>query len=130
MVGSQIPNLTFGPSFDHKLCISSLNEQCKDTLSSYILKPFQWYLGGPNWCLFSLSTKALNIWDFPTNATPQVRMHFGNHWVHSLTLSPTCENVFYSQTYFLGLMCFCTRHLFMNPMLRLQHTRFFGLNFY
>jgi hypothetical protein len=57
MVGSQIPNLTFGLSFDHKLCISSLNEQCEDTLSSYILKPFQWYLGRPTWWFFHFQLK-------------------------------------------------------------------------
>jgi hypothetical protein len=65
----------FGLSLDHKLSISSLNEQREDTLSSCILRPFQWYLGGPNWWFFSFSTKALNIWDFPTSATPQVGMN-------------------------------------------------------
>jgi hypothetical protein len=41
---------------------------------------------------------------------------------------PPLVRVFYSQTYFLGLMCFRTPHLIMNPMLGLQQTRFFGLN--
>jgi hypothetical protein len=61
VVESQIPNLTPNPSFDHNSCISSLNEQCEDTLGIYILIPFQWCFGGPNWCLFTLSTKAPNI---------------------------------------------------------------------
>jgi hypothetical protein len=47
----------------------------------------------PKLVVFFISTKALNIWDFPTNATPQVGMHFESHWVHSLALSPTCESL-------------------------------------
>jgi hypothetical protein len=43
MVGSQIPNLTPCPSFDHNSCILSLNEQCEGTLGMYILRTFQWY---------------------------------------------------------------------------------------
>jgi len=38
IVGNQIPNLTLAPSFDHNSCKSSLNEQCKVTLSIYALK--------------------------------------------------------------------------------------------
>jgi len=58
VVGSEIFNLSFNLSFDYNSCISGVNEQCKGILSSYILKHFQWYFGGPNWCLFTLSTKA------------------------------------------------------------------------
>ncbi len=32
VVGSQIGNLTFAPSFDHNLCKSCLNEQCESIL--------------------------------------------------------------------------------------------------
>ncbi len=58
VVGSEIFNLSLDLSFDYNSCISNVNEYCKGILSSYILKHFQWYFGGPNWCLFSLSTKA------------------------------------------------------------------------
>jgi hypothetical protein len=58
VVGSEIFNLSLDLSFDYNSCISGLHEQCKGILSSYILKHFQWYFGGPNWCLFALSTKA------------------------------------------------------------------------
>jgi len=57
MVGSEIFNLNLNPSFDYNSCISSLNEQCKGILGSYILKHFQWYFGGSNWCSFTLLTK-------------------------------------------------------------------------
>jgi hypothetical protein len=58
VVGSEIFNLNFNPSFYYNSCISGVNEQCKGILSSYILKHFQWYFGGRNWCLFTFSTKA------------------------------------------------------------------------
>ncbi len=54
----------------------------------------------PKLVFFSLSTKALYIWDFPTNATPQVGVHFGSHWAHSLLLSPTCESVLLPNLFF------------------------------
>jgi hypothetical protein len=72
VVGSLILNLITSLSFDHNLCISGLTEQCENTLCNYTSKPFQWYLGGPNWCLFSFSTKALNIQDSHTSATLKV----------------------------------------------------------
>ncbi len=40
VIGSQILNLTFDPSFDKKLCILVLNEQCEGTLDIYISKTF------------------------------------------------------------------------------------------
>jgi hypothetical protein len=54
------------------------------------------------------------------STTLKVGMHFGSHCVHFLVLSPTCENVFHFQTYFLSLMCSCTSHLVANLMLGLQ----------
>jgi hypothetical protein len=35
VVGNQIPNLIFDPSFDHNSCISSLNEGCEGTSNIY-----------------------------------------------------------------------------------------------
>jgi hypothetical protein len=43
MVESQIPNLTFGPSFDHNSCNLGLNEQCEAIVGIFTSKPFQWY---------------------------------------------------------------------------------------
>jgi hypothetical protein len=76
VVKSQIPNLTSGPSFDHTSCISSLNDQGEGISNICTLRPFQWYLGGPIWC-FCFSTKALNIHDFHTSATPKMGIHLG-----------------------------------------------------
>ncbi len=57
VVGSEIFNLNLNPSFDYNSCILGLHKQCKGILSNYILKHFQWYFGGPNWCSFALSIK-------------------------------------------------------------------------
>ncbi len=41
LVGSQIGNLTLGPSFGHNLCFRCPNEQCKPILDIYVLRSFQ-----------------------------------------------------------------------------------------
>ncbi len=41
VVGSQIPNLTPAPSFDHNSCKPSINEQCEITLSIEASRPCQ-----------------------------------------------------------------------------------------
>jgi hypothetical protein len=43
VVGSQIANLTFSPSFGHNLCFKCPNESCKPILNIYVLRAFQWY---------------------------------------------------------------------------------------
>jgi hypothetical protein len=43
LVGSQIGNLTPGPSFGHNLCFKCLNEQCEPILDIYVSRAFQWY---------------------------------------------------------------------------------------
>jgi hypothetical protein len=43
VVGSQIGNLTFGPSFGHNLCFKYPNESCEPILDMYVPKDFQWY---------------------------------------------------------------------------------------
>ncbi len=77
VIGSQILNLTPDPSFDHNSCISSLNDQGEGTLDIFTLRPFQWYFGGPIWCFFVFSTKALNIRDSCKSATPKMGVHLG-----------------------------------------------------
>jgi len=44
VVGSQISNLTPGPSFDHNLCYRCPNGSCEAILDIYISRPFQRYL--------------------------------------------------------------------------------------
>ncbi len=43
MVGSQIANLTLGPSFGYNLCFRCPNRSCKPILNIYISMGFQWY---------------------------------------------------------------------------------------
>jgi len=43
VVGSQIANLTPGPSFDHNLCWRCPNGSCEAILDIYTSRPFQWY---------------------------------------------------------------------------------------
>jgi hypothetical protein len=43
VVGSQIANLTFDPSFGHNLCLKYSNESCEPILNIYVSRNFQWY---------------------------------------------------------------------------------------
>jgi hypothetical protein len=91
----------------------------------YTLKPFQWCFGGPSWCLFALSIKALNIPNSCKSATSKMGVHLGVTRAHFLAFSPTCENVFHFRTHFLVFMCSCTPHLVANIMLGLWHMHVF-----
>jgi len=71
VIGSQIPNLTSAPSFDHNSCKLALNEQCKSILIIYASRPFWGCPRGLIWWFFSLPTKALNIRNSHTSATPK-----------------------------------------------------------
>jgi hypothetical protein len=106
--------------FDHKLCISSLNEQCENILGIYASRTFHDILETQfNVCL----PFQLRLWTYSTllhNYNSQSGNTFGSHWVPSLVFSPICENMFHTRTHFLGLMGPCTPHLVINPMLGLQ----------
>jgi hypothetical protein len=43
VVGSQIANLTLGPSRGHNLCFNYPNGSCKPILDIYVPRSFQWY---------------------------------------------------------------------------------------
>jgi len=122
VVRSQFPNLIPAPSFDHKSCKSSLNEQYKIILCIYISRPFQWCCGGLIWCCFAFPTKALNICNSHTCVIPEVGMHLGVIGLHPL-YSPPFVRVCFTPKHTIGLMGPCTSHLVKNPMLRLQHNR-------
>jgi hypothetical protein len=95
-----IPNLTPMFSFDHNSCKSSPNDQCKGTLSIYAWSYFQWYHGGPIWCLFSFSTKALNIHNSHINVIPKMGMHLGVIALHPWHSPPFVR------------VCFTRKHAF------------------
>ncbi len=88
-------------SFDHNSCKSSLNEQCEGTLSIYTSRPFQWCPRGPIWCLFSFSTKVLNICDSRTSATPKVGVDLKVIGLYPLHSPPFVK------------VCFTPKHIFL-----------------
>jgi hypothetical protein len=103
VVGSQISNLTLDFSFYCNSCISSVIEQCKGILGIYISKHFQWYHGGLIGCVFTFSTRALNIQNSHTSAIPKVGVHLEVikfNFLHSPPLMKVCH----SWTHFLGFM--------------------------
>jgi hypothetical protein len=106
------------PSFDHNSWKSGLNEQYKGTLRIYVSKPFYWYPKGSIWCLFDFSTKALNIYNYHTNATIKVGVHLGVIRLHPLHF-PSFVKMCFTPTHTFGLMGPYTSHFVMNPMLGL-----------
>jgi hypothetical protein len=61
VVGSQIANLTLGPSFAHNLGDRCPNGQCEAIFDIYASRPFQWHQEHPNARCFGPSCRALNI---------------------------------------------------------------------
>ncbi len=61
VVGSQIDNLTTGPSFDHNLCFRYPNVLCEPILDKYVTKYFQWYKEFFNPLIFYLCNCSLKI---------------------------------------------------------------------
>jgi len=104
-------------------CKSGLNEQCKCIISTYTSKPFLWCFGRPIWHLFAFSTKALNIHNSRTSATPKVEVHLGIIGLHPLH-SPPFVKVCFTPKHTLGLIGPCTSDLVTNPMLGLQQKQF------
>jgi len=106
VVKNQISNLTPDFSFDQNSCISYLNEQWEGTLGIYISRTFQWYLVGWIWCLFTFSTKALNIQNSYMNVIRKMGVHLGSIGLHFLHYIPFVR-VFHIRTHFLSLMGPC-----------------------
>jgi hypothetical protein len=63
LVGSQIGNLTPGPSFGHNLCFRCPNEQFEPILDIYVLKAFQWYKENYKPLSFDSSNCSLKFWE-------------------------------------------------------------------
>ncbi len=116
VVGNQIPNLTLAPSFDHNSCKLGLNEQCKGTLSIYASWVSNGILRAQFGVFFPFSTKALNIHNFHTNATPKVEVHLGIIGLHSLHF-PSFVRVCFALKHTLDLMALYASHFVTNPML-------------
>ncbi len=125
VVGSQIANLTPGPSFDHNLCFKCLNGSCKPISDIYIPKSFQWYKICFNPMSFDPCNYFLNIWKFIETPTPKVGVPLGV-WgfipSHFLAF-PGAWNVTLELPSWLALLQALA--LVTNPRLGLRHLSFF-----
>jgi len=96
VVGSQIGNLTPGPSFGHNLCFKCLNGSCELISDIYVLRAFQWYKELLNPLSFDPYNCPLKIWESIKTSTPKVKTPLGM-WgfipSHSLTLPGACNVV-------------------------------------
>jgi hypothetical protein len=72
VVGSQIADLTPGPSFTHNLGCRCPNDQCKAILDIYTSRTFQWHQEHPNARCFGPCCWALNIWESWRTPNPQL----------------------------------------------------------
>jgi len=124
VVGSENFNLTFDLSFEYNSCISGLNKWCKGILGSYILKHFQWYFEGPNWCSFSLSIKVLNIIPHECMNSYSGSALWKSLGSLSCILPHLWECVSFLNILLQSLTCFYTPHLITNPMLGLWQYSF------
>jgi hypothetical protein len=85
VVGSQIGNLTFGPSFGHNLCCKYSNESyklpqfppLKKKVDIYVSKTFQWYNEIFNLMNFDPKNCFVKIWKSIETPNPKVRAHLG-----------------------------------------------------
>ncbi len=72
IVGGQIANLIFGPSFGHNLCFRSPNGSCKPILDIYVLRSFQWYKELFNPLSFDPYNRYLKIWKSTRTLIPKM----------------------------------------------------------
>jgi hypothetical protein len=97
MIGSQIANLTPGPSFGHNLCLKCSNGSCQPILNIYVLRTFQWYKELFNPLSFDLCDCFQKIQESTRTPTPKVEAPLGM-WVfissHSPTLLGACSMTF------------------------------------
>jgi hypothetical protein len=92
VVGSQIGNLTFGPSFGHNLFFKCPNGSCKPISDICVRKVSQWYKEHFNPLGFDPWNHSLKIWESIKIPIPKVGTPLGV-WgfipSHSLTLRGT-----------------------------------------
>jgi hypothetical protein len=101
IVGSQIANLTPGPSFGHNLCFKNPNGSCKPILDIYVPRTFQWYKELINPMSFNPCNCLLKIQNFKFQSEsslesakgsfPHTLLHSWEHemWLPSSPLAPT-----------------------------------------
>jgi hypothetical protein len=72
VVGSQIVNLTPGPSFAHNLGCRCPNDQCEAILDIYASRPFQWHQEHLNVRCFGPCCRTLKIQESRRTPSPQL----------------------------------------------------------
>jgi hypothetical protein len=77
VVGSQIANLTPGPSFAHNLCLRCPNEQCEPILDIYVSRAFQRYQERNNSLRFDPSTRTLEFRESTGTPFPKMGVALG-----------------------------------------------------
>jgi len=77
MVGSQIADLTPGPSFGHNLCFKYPNGWCKPISNIYVTRSFQWYKEHFKPMNFDPCNRPLKIRESIGTRTPKVGAHLG-----------------------------------------------------
>ncbi len=120
MVGSQISNLTPGPSFGYNLCFKYSSGSCKLILDIYVPRSFQWYKELFNPMNFDPYNCPLKIWKSIGTLIPKV----GTIWsvgVHSLAFyctpgSMKCDSWAHSWPAPLQVLTFVA-----SPRLGLRH---------
>jgi hypothetical protein len=120
VVRSQIANLTFSPSFGHKLCFKCLCHSCKPILDIYVWRAFQWYKELFNPMGFDLYNHSLKIRKSIWSLTPKMGAHLGV-WGFIPSHSPTLQGIWNVTPrlhfWFAPLQALA---LVTNPKLRLQ----------
>jgi hypothetical protein len=99
VVGSQIANLTLGPSFAHNLGCICPNGSCEAILNIYISRPFQWHQENPSVRCFDPYNRALSFresertptshfWEceFHLHTYPKVGLQHIDHWFNESIL--------------------------------------------
>jgi len=88
VIGNQIGNLTFGPSFGHNLCFKYANGSCKPILDISVLRSFQWYKELFNPMSFDPCNHPLRIQKSIETPIPRMGAHLGV-WGFIFSHSPT-----------------------------------------
>jgi len=94
VVGSQIVNLTIGPSFGHNLCFKCPNGWCEPILDIYVTRAFQWYKKLLKALSFDPCNRLLKIRESTWTPSPKVGVVLGV-WrfipSHTFALPGACD---------------------------------------
>jgi len=121
VVGSQIVNLTLGPSFGHNLCFKCPNEQCDPILDIYVPRAFQWYKKRHKPLSFDPLNHPLKFQDSTGTPSPKVGVALGV-WRFIPSHFPTLPGVWdVTPGLSLGPHPYNPFALVANPRLKLQH---------